>query len=96
MLASSAGANSLLIASITGFFGALAIVASVGLFHDARWSRTLSIVVLALSIAFNIIFAAIAMASSPSPLAGIAGALNGMATAFAAWLVLMSGAWAFK
>ena len=96
LVTSGVGASFLVIMLITGLFGVLAIVASIGLFNNTNWSRVLGFAVLALSIAFNMIFAATTMASSPSHLVGLAGILNGMATAFAVWLVLLSGAWAFR
>ena len=96
LAASNAGASFLVVVLLTGLFGLLALVASVGLFQDAKWGKILGFAVPALSVTFSIIFAAATMAGSPSPFIGVAGLLHGLATAFAAWLILSSGAWAFK
>ncbi len=96
LVTSGVGASFLVIMLITGLFGVLAIVASIGLFNDAKWGKILGFAVPALSVTFSIIFAAATMTSSPSPSIGLAGLLHGMAAAFAAWLILSSGAWAFK
>ncbi len=97
LLASSgAGGSFLVVVLVTGLFGILALVASVGLFNNAKWGKILGFAIPALSVTFSLIFAAATMAGSGIPFIGLAGLLHGMATAFAAWLILSSGAWAFK
>jgi len=97
LLASSGGAASfLVVVLVTGLFGILALAAGVGLFKDAKWGKILGFAIPALSVTFSLIFAAATTGPTGTPFVGVAGLLHGMATAFAAWLILSSGAWAFK